>query len=158
MLVCIYRYAFRHILGFFTILFCTLVRNMFHDKHVLINGMYLPFCFFMSCPELPMGISGVGSLPVWSVFFLFFFSGMYVLHLGVSGCPMHLDTPRCLHMFKHSPVCPQYSPCICQFWGVSACDWGMSGPSCLDTPMCLDTSHVSNTPTHVYAPLHVCMF
>ena len=39
---------------------------MFDDQHVLTNGMYLPFCFFMSCPELPIGISGVGSFPVWS--------------------------------------------------------------------------------------------
>ena len=39
---------------------------MFHDQHVLTNGMYLPFCFFMSCPEPPMGISGVGSFPVQS--------------------------------------------------------------------------------------------
>ena len=38
---------------------------MFRDQHVLTNGMYLPFCsFFMSCPEPPMGISGVGSFPV----------------------------------------------------------------------------------------------
>ena len=22
---------------------------MFHDQHVLTNGMYLPFCFFFSC-------------------------------------------------------------------------------------------------------------
>ena len=40
---------------------------MFHDQHVLTYGMYLPFCsFFMSCPEPPMGISGVGSFPVQS--------------------------------------------------------------------------------------------
>ena len=40
---------------------------MFHDQHVLTNGMYLPFCsFFMSCPEPSMGVSGVGSFPVES--------------------------------------------------------------------------------------------
>ena len=40
---------------------------MFHDQHVLTNGMYLPFCFFfMPCLEPPMGMSGVGSFPVWS--------------------------------------------------------------------------------------------
>ena len=39
---------------------------MFFDQHVLRNGMFLPFCFFMSCLEPPMGISGVGSFPVWS--------------------------------------------------------------------------------------------
>ena len=39
---------------------------MFHDQHVT-NGMYLSFCFFfMSLPEPTMGISGVGSFPVWS--------------------------------------------------------------------------------------------
>ena len=63
---------------------------MFHDQHILTNGMYLPFLclvltngmylplvmscshkwhvftIFMPCPELPMGISSVGSFPVWS--------------------------------------------------------------------------------------------
>ena len=39
---------------------------MFHDDHVFTDGMYLPFLFFMSCPEPPMGISSVGSFPVWS--------------------------------------------------------------------------------------------
>ena len=39
---------------------------MFHDQCVLTNGMYLSFCFFMSCLEPPMGISGVGSFLVWS--------------------------------------------------------------------------------------------
>ena len=38
--------------------------RMFHDQHVLTNGMYLPFCFFMPCPELPMDISGVDSFSV----------------------------------------------------------------------------------------------
>ena len=40
---------------------------MFHEQHVLTNGMYLPFCsVFMSCQEPAMGISGVGSFPVLS--------------------------------------------------------------------------------------------
>ena len=39
---------------------------MIHDQHVLTNGMYLPFCFFMSWPEPPMGISSADSFPVWS--------------------------------------------------------------------------------------------
>ena len=65
-MVCINRHAFRHILGFFTLLVCTEVRNMFHDQHVLTNGMYLPFCSFMSCPEPHMGTSHVVSFPVQS--------------------------------------------------------------------------------------------
>ena len=36
---------------------------MFHDQHVLKNGVYLTFCFFMS---LLWGIFGVGSFPVQS--------------------------------------------------------------------------------------------
>lgn len=39
---------------------------MFHDQHVFTHDMYLPFCFFMPCPEPPMGISSVGSFPVQS--------------------------------------------------------------------------------------------
>ena len=39
---------------------------MFHDQHVLRNGMYLPFCFFMSCPEPPLGIFIVSLFPVQS--------------------------------------------------------------------------------------------
>ena len=39
---------------------------MFHDQHVLINGMYLPFCFLMSCPDSSVGIYSVGSFPVQS--------------------------------------------------------------------------------------------
>ena len=47
---------------------------MFHDKHVFTNGMYLPFCsFFYVLPGPPMGISGVGSFPVWSGGYLIIF-------------------------------------------------------------------------------------
>ena len=90
---------------------------MFHDQYVLTNDMYLPFCsFFMSSPEPPMGISGVGSYLVWSggsliIFQLFrcrnlalnrffpaFLRGRHVLYLGMSGCP-YICTP---HTFVHS--------------------------------------------------------
>ena len=50
---------------------------MFHNQHVFTHGMYLPF-FFMSCPEPPMGISGVGSFPVWSGGSLIFFPALGV--------------------------------------------------------------------------------
>ena len=39
---------------------------MFHNQHVLTNDMYLPFCSFLCPPQSLMGISGVGSFPVWS--------------------------------------------------------------------------------------------
>ena len=39
-----------HILVFFTLLVCTWMRNMFHDQHVLTNGMYLPFLSFFLSP------------------------------------------------------------------------------------------------------------
>ena len=41
------------------------------DKHVFMinifitHAMYLSFTFFISCPEPPMGMSGVGSFPIW---------------------------------------------------------------------------------------------
>ena len=44
-LVCIYRHAFRHILGFLPSLSVLNVINMVHDQHVFTHGMYLPFCF-----------------------------------------------------------------------------------------------------------------
>ena len=47
---------------------------MFHDQHVFTDSMYLPFLFFMSWPEPPMGISGVGSFPVQSGGSLIIFS------------------------------------------------------------------------------------
>ena len=91
---------------------------MVHDQHVFTHGMYLPFCFFMSCPEPPMCISGVGSFPVQSggsliffqlfrcrnlalnrVFSYFLVVGMF-LYLGGVWTPPHLYTP----MF----VCPLY--------------------------------------------------
>ena len=52
------------------------VINMVHDQHVFTHGMYLPFCFFMSCPEPPMCISGVGSFPVQSGDSLIFFPAL----------------------------------------------------------------------------------
>ena len=50
--------------------------NMF-----LTNGMYLSFCFlFISCPEPPMGISGVVSFPAQSgVSFSNYFSSSLVV-------------------------------------------------------------------------------
>ena len=90
---------------------------MFHDQHVLTNGMYLSFCCFcMSCPEPPMSISGVGSFPVQSggslIIFQFlrcrnlalnkpfptFLRGRYVLYLGsVWMFPYICMPPICLY-------------------------------------------------------------
>ena len=120
MLVCIYRYAFRHILGFYPP-FLYLGKEHVHDQHVLTHGMYLPFCFFMSCPEPAMGISGVGSFPVQSGgsliiifqllscrhlslnrFFLLFLRGRHVFTLRG-----HLYAPICLYV-PCTFVCPLY--------------------------------------------------
>ena len=77
MLVCIYRHAFGHILGFFYPPLSVLnVINMVHDQHVFTHGMYLPFVFFMPSPEPPMGISSVGSFPVQSGDSLIFYPAL----------------------------------------------------------------------------------
>ena len=39
---------------------------MFHDQHVSPRWHVFAISFFMSCPEPPVGISGVGSFSVWS--------------------------------------------------------------------------------------------
>ena len=51
------------------------VINMVHDQHVFTHGMFCHFVF-MPCPELPMGISGVGSFPVQSGGSLIFFPAL----------------------------------------------------------------------------------
>ena len=101
------------------------MRNMFHDEHILTNGMYLPFCsFFMSCPEPPMGISGMGSFPVWSggsliffqflrcrnlalnrVFPTFLVAGKFFYSWGVWMPPMLIHHHMSIH--SHPFVCPQ---------------------------------------------------
>ena len=154
LLVCIYRHAFRHILDYFTLLFCT----WFHNQNVLTNGMYLPF--FMPYPEPPMGISIVGSFPVQfggsliifqlsrcrnlalnRVFLLpTFEAGMGVVslrgclphtfrHPHMFGCPLYVLTP--LHICVPPMLAPLY---ICVFLEVSACDMGI-GTSMY--PICL---------------------
>ena len=61
----------------------------------------------------------------------------YVWMPNMFGCPNTLTLPIC----SNTPYVPNAPLCICMLWGVSACDWGMWGPSfCLDTPMCLDAS------------------
>ena len=40
---------------------------MFHDQHVSHKWHVFAILFFlMPCPEPPIGISGVGSFPLWS--------------------------------------------------------------------------------------------
>ena len=80
----------------------------------------------MSCPEPPMGISGVGSFPLWSggsliIFFQLFrcrnlalnrfsyfslVAGMFYLR-GVSICLPYICTP-CMFVCSHMFVCPQH--------------------------------------------------
>ena len=134
---------------------------MDHDQHVFTHGMYLLFCFFMPCPEPPMGISGVGSFPVQSggsliffqlfrcrnlalnrVFSYFLVAGMF-LYLGVSGHP-HICTPPYVHipcMFIHPlgvytpPICPHTPVHLCIFGGFACC-----GGVVMGSPLCWDTS------------------
>ena len=128
-----------------------------------------------------MGISGVGSFPVWSggslkIFQLLryrnlalnrvFLFSLVAVCFTLGGCPyapyvwmppVHSDIPVCLdaphasHMFKH----PHMSLSACS--GVSAVIGEPGPPFCLDTPMCLDALHVSNTP-HAFIYSHACLY
>ena len=51
------------------------VINMVHDQHVWTHDVSA-ILFFMSCPEPPMIISGVGSFPVQSGGSLIFFPAL----------------------------------------------------------------------------------
>ena len=106
---------------------------MFHDQHVLTNGMYLPFHFL--CPARAYyGYVQCGFIPsaVWRLsnyyfqlfrcrnlalnrFFLLFLRDRYVSHLGGHLYAPYVYTP---HMFVHAltppyvqiaPICPQCS-------------------------------------------------
>ena len=72
-LVCIYRYAFRHILGFLPSLSVFNVINMVHDQHVFTHGMCLPFCFY-ALPRASCGYIWCGFIPsaVWRFSNIFF--------------------------------------------------------------------------------------
>ena len=128
---------------------------MVHDQRVFTHGMYLPFCFFMSCPEPPMGISSVGSFPVWRfsniffqlfrcrnlalnrVFSYFLVVGMF-LYLGGAWtppmfvCPLYICTPQgCTH--PHRPPC---SSVHLHGFGAFACCGGLLSAF----SVCWDTS------------------
>ena len=144
--------------------------------------MYLPFSFFMPCPEPPMGISHVGSFPVWcggsliifqlficrnlalNRMFLFYLRGRHVLHLGDIYTPHMIVHPICLYAsctfgsphVQTTPICPPCSLCasICSR---GICMWNEDGghlyaPIHSNTPICLDASYVWHPP-HVYMPL-----
>ena len=155
---------------------------MFHDQHVLTNGMYLPFYFMMSCPEPRMDISSVGSFPVQSggslniissslcvgISFKYVFS-YFSLEAGVShfwgicmppnifGCPHTFGHPPMLHMLKHPLYVPNAPMWICMFWGVSACDKGCGSHPYIWTPPCVwMPSHVSNIPHIICCP--ACLY
>ena len=133
MLVYIYRHAFRHILVFFTPPCLYLGEE--HVSWSTCSSKWHVFAilfFFVYCPEPHMGISGVGSFPVWSggsliIFQLFrcrnfalnrffptFLSGRHVFIFGgTSGCPLCLyaprgaDTPTYVPILLYASVCSQ---------------------------------------------------
>ena len=124
--------------------------------------------FFMSCPESPMGISSVGSFPVWSrgsliIFQLFrcrnlalnrifptFLSGRHTfLYLGASGCPHMFVHP--IHFYNPCPCVPHTPQCLCMLWKASACGGGCRGPLTYWTP----PLHVGHLPNVVDASPYV---
>ena len=90
---------------------------------------------------------------------LIFFSGMYVLHLGgMWAPPVYFHAP----MHSDAPNAPLYIPnaslCICMFMGYLNRNGGCGdSPSVWTSPMCCMPPHLSNTPTYLYAALHVCL-
>ena len=80
---------------------------MFHDQHVLTNGMYLPFGLFMSCPEPPMvGYIQCGFIP--SVVWRFPTSPYRQACFTLRGClyaPICSNTPPYVPMLPGAFVC-----------------------------------------------------
>ena len=177
-----YRHAYRHILVLLPLLSvlrwgtCLMI-NMFSQMASICHFVL----FFMSCPELPMGISGVDSFPVQSggsliifqllrcrnlalnrVFSLLFLRGRHVLYL--QGC---LETPYvCKAPYICTPPVYSYTPyvpilmCICMFSEAFACCWGCKGsPYMLDTsltPSCMGVPHMFTPPTNWLPCVSVC--
>ena len=165
---------------------------MLHDQHVLTNGMYLPFCFFYVLPRASYGYIQCGFIPsaVWMFsnyycqlprcrnlalyrFFLIFPYWQVCFTLGGSVHAMYVWKP---HMFGHPltfrhPQCPYVQTPLCPLLpvhlyvlGISACDMGIWGPSCLDTPyvfgclpMCPTPSHICMLPVCLYVLGVICM-
>ena len=134
---------------------------MLHDQHVLTNGMYLPFCFFLWVWRISnyyFQLLRCRNLALNRVFPLFL-RGRYVSHLGrCLYTPIYLyapyiwtppETPKCSNTPHMSPMLPCASVCSRMYlYMIGAC----GGPSlCLDTPMCLDAS------PYVKHLAHMCM-
>ena len=82
---------------------------MVRDQHVY-HKWHVCNLIFMSCPELPMGIFGVGTFPVWSGCSLINFpahsgvgSLLFVFILGVGG--RHVGAVRHFGMSGCLSVC-----------------------------------------------------
>ena len=183
-LVCIYRHAFRHILGF-----CYPPCLYLGEQHISWSTcshkwhVFAILFLFMSCPEPPMGISGVGSFPVWSggsvIIFQFFtcrnlalnrvfptvLRGRHVLHLG--GC---LDTPCLCTPYIYMPLRGVQNPCVphtcvhlyvlrgfCILWGVVR--GALHVGHLLYSSPCMGVSPLRfPPPTHLLASLCISMF
>ena len=149
--------------------------NMFSQMAFICH-----FVLFL-CPEPPMGLSSVGSFPVWPGGSLIFFQllrcrnvaliGFLILFLeagmfytcGVSGCPLCSYTP----IYSYTPymfICPQgvYTPphvphiplCICMFSEASACCGSCKGPLACWTPPLHFPLYGGASP-YVYSPTHM---
>ena len=151
---------------------------MFHNQHVFTHGMYLLFCFFMPCPEPPMGISGVGSFPVQSgdsliffqlfrcwnlalnrVFSYFLVAGMIFILRGV-WMPPHLYAPICLYapyvctpprVYTH-PHIPHTPLCICMFLEVLYVVGGCKGLPVVLGHFPYTTLFLGVPPLHLHPP------
>ena len=81
---------------------------------------------------------------------LIFFSGMYVLHLGVMGTPLYILMPPCIQMPPNACLyVPNASLCICMFWGYLNRNGGC-GTLLFGHPPCVGCLHIYPTPPHIY--------
>ena len=118
MLVCINGYTFRHILVFLPSFSVLRLRTCFMIDMFSQMACICHFVFFMSCPEPPMGISGVAwRFPNYYFqllrcrnlalgFFLLFLRGRHVLHLGGVCMPPYVHAPP---VCSDAPNAPTYS-------------------------------------------------
>ena len=136
---------------------------MFHDHHVLKNGMYLPFCFFYVLPKASYGYIHVGFIPstvwrffkyffqllrcrnsAWNRFFSYFSLEAGMFHTwGASIHPLYIwMLPVCSDPpYVQTPlVCPKCSPVYLYVLGVSICDRGCRGHLMFGHPHVFDTS------------------
>ena len=124
----------------FILLFCTRVRNMFHDQHVLTNGMYFAIFFLYVLPRASYGYIWCGFIPsvVWT------FSNYY---FQLFRC-RNLALNRMFLLINHRGRDGGFS----YLGGICMHPYVQMLPICLDGPIHLDAPDIPP-----YVQTHPCM-